>query len=90
MVKWYAKYTNSLSKTILTGNEKFDFTKEGQTYILYSFNKFSYKIREVFKIGFKGAEEAVGKKIKQIQVENLCQDVDTPCFMRIKSLGEEK
>ena len=37
--------------------------KEDQTYILYYFSKFSQKIREVFEICFKEAEEATGKQI---------------------------
>lgn len=39
------------------------FMKEDQTYILYYFSKFSQKIREVFEICFKEAEEATGKQI---------------------------
>lgn len=41
---------------LLNENEKFDFTKEGQAYILFSLCKLLYKI------GFKKAEEAIGKK----------------------------
>lgn len=62
---------------LLNGNEKFTLQRKvGLTFVLFQ----QFFIQNTGSL-FKEAEEAIGKKIKQILIGKLCQDVDTPYFM---------